>query len=86
MEESGLPSFDMSNAVGLVAPRGTPEAVITRLAEAATRATADPAVHETFVQNGAELRGLPAEDYARYVHAERARFAEVIRVTGVRLE
>jgi tripartite-type tricarboxylate transporter receptor subunit TctC len=86
MEEAGLAGFDMSNAVGLVAPRGTPEAVIARLAEAAGHAAADPMVRETFARSGAEVLSIPAEDYARYVRAERARFAEVIRATGVALE
>jgi tripartite-type tricarboxylate transporter receptor subunit TctC len=86
MQEAGLPGFDMSNAVGLVAPRGTPEAVIARLNAAARLAVADAGVRDTFLRNGAETIGSSPEEYASYTQAERARFAEVIRTTGVSLE
>jgi tripartite-type tricarboxylate transporter receptor subunit TctC len=86
MEEAGLPGFDMSNAVGLVAPRGTPEPVIARLNAAANAAVADAGVRETFLRNGAETVGTGPQEYAAYTRAERARFAEVIRTTGVTLE
>lgn len=86
MQEAGLQGFDMSNAVGLVAPSGTPAEVIARLNAAANAAVADAGVRETFLRNGAETIGSTPEDYAKYVRAERARFAEVIRTTGVSLD
>lgn len=76
----------MSNAVGLVAPRATPEAAIARLAEAADHATSDAGVRDVFARNGAEVAGAKAEAYARYVQEERARFAEIIGATGITLE
>ena len=86
MEEAGLPGFDISNAVGLVAPRGTPEPVVARLNAVANAAVADAGVRDTFLRNGAEIIGSSPQEYAAYTRAERARFAEVIRATGVSLE
>jgi tripartite-type tricarboxylate transporter receptor subunit TctC len=86
MEEAGLPGFDMSNAVGLVAPRGTPEPVVARLNAAANLAVADAGVRDTFLRNGAETIGSSPQGYSAYTRAERARFAEVIRATGVSLD
>jgi tripartite-type tricarboxylate transporter receptor subunit TctC len=85
-EEAGLPGFDMSNAVGLVAPRGTPEPVVARLNAAANLAVADAGVRDTFLRNGAETIGSSPQGYSAYTRAERARFAEVIRATGVSLD
>jgi tripartite-type tricarboxylate transporter receptor subunit TctC len=76
----------MSNAVGLVAPRGTPAAVIARLSAAALSAAADAGLRDTFERNGAEIVGSGAEEYASYVRAERERFAAVIRETGGTLD
>ena len=86
MEEAGLPGFDMSNVVGLVAPRGTLEPVIAHLNAAANLAVADAGVRDTFLRNGAATIGSSPREYSAYTRAERARFAEVIRATGVSLD
>lgn len=86
LEESGLPGFDTSNTVGLVAPRGTPPGIVARVNAAANAGLADPAVREVFRRNGADTLGSTPEGYAEYIRAERARFAEVIRLTGLRLD
>jgi tripartite-type tricarboxylate transporter receptor subunit TctC len=86
MDEVGLAGFDMSNAVGLVAPRGTPEAVIAALNAAANLAVADAGVREIFLRNGAEALGSTPQEFLAYTRSERARFAETIRQTGMRLD
>lgn len=86
MEEAGLQGFDMSNSVGLVAPRGTPEAVIATLNAAANLAAADAGVRDIFLRNGADALGSTPEEFLAYTRSERARFAETIRQTGMRLD
>ena len=86
MEEAGLQGFDMSNSVGLVAPRGTPEAVIVTLNAAANLAAADAGVRDIFLRNGADALGSTPEEFLAYTRSERARFAETIRQTGMRLD
>lgn len=86
LDEAGMPGFDMSNVVGLVAPRGTPPAIIERLNAAAVAAVRHQRVREIFQRNGADTVGNTAEEYAAYTRAERERFAEVIRTTGFRAE
>ncbi len=86
LEELGLGDFDMANAVGIVAPRGTPPAVVQALNTAANAAAADPGVRNIFIANGADTLGSTPAEFLNYGRAQRARFAEVIRVTGIRLE
>ena len=86
MEEAGLQGFDMSNSVGIVAPRGTPEAVIATLNAAANLAAADAGVRDIFLRNGADALGSTPEEFLAYTRSERARFAETIRQTGMRLD
>jgi tripartite-type tricarboxylate transporter receptor subunit TctC len=85
LDEQGLAGFDMSNLVGLVAPRGTPEPVLDALSAAARRAAADAELRATFLRNGADAIGTTREEYARIIAAERARFVEVVRATGLRM-
>lgn len=82
-EELGLPGFDMSNSVGVAAPRGVPAEVITSLNAAVNRAMSDPQVRRIFIDNGAEPVTGTAEEYKAFITAESARMREVIRIAGV---
>ena len=86
LAEAGFPGFDMSNTVGIVAPRGTPPAMVATLNAASRRAAADPEVRRIFLANGAEPVGSTIEEYAAFIRAERTRLREVVRATGIRME
>jgi tripartite-type tricarboxylate transporter receptor subunit TctC len=86
LEESGFPGFDMSNTVGIVGPRGLSPALVAQLNAAANRALADAEVRRIFLANGAEPVGSSVDRYAAFIRAERERFREVVRLTGIRME
>lgn len=86
LEERGFPGFDLSNSVGIVAPRGTAREIILALHEATNRVVADPLVRRVFVDNGAEPLRASLEGYADFLRRERDRMREVVRVTGVPTE
>jgi tripartite-type tricarboxylate transporter receptor subunit TctC len=86
LEEGGIAGFDMSNAVGLVVPRGTPPEAIGRLNAAANAALTRPEVRRIFVENGAEPLGSSVEGHATYVRQERERYREWIRLTGITMD
>jgi tripartite-type tricarboxylate transporter receptor subunit TctC len=67
-------------------PARTPRAVVERL-NAATNATlADPAVRGRIEAVRARPRGGSAEDFAAFIRAENAKWAEVIRRAGAQAE
>jgi len=86
LEELGFPGFDLSNSVGIVAPRGTPREIIATLHDAINRAVADPSVRRVFIDNGAEPLRAGLDGYADFLRRERARMQEVVRVTGIPAE
>jgi tripartite-type tricarboxylate transporter receptor subunit TctC len=82
--ESALPGFASLNWGGLVAPRGTPVAVIARLDEAMRETLRDPATVEIFARNGlAPLIG-GSEDFRAQWEADRRRWEPVVRESGAR--
>jgi tripartite-type tricarboxylate transporter receptor subunit TctC len=85
LDEAGIPDFDMSNAVGLVAPKGTPRPILETLNRAANQAVADPEVKQIFNMNGAETRGSTIEEHVAFIESERRRYEEVLRATGIRM-
>jgi tripartite-type tricarboxylate transporter receptor subunit TctC len=55
VDEAGLPGFYVATWNGLLAPKGTPSSIITKLNEAAVVAMADPAVRKLLIDLGQEL-------------------------------
>ncbi|HKS86426.1 MAG TPA: tripartite tricarboxylate transporter substrate-binding protein [Pseudolabrys sp.] len=80
--EQGLPQFDCAPFYALFAPKGTPRAVIDRLADALDKGLSEPAVQKRFADLGAEIaepgrRGPKA--LAELVHNEIARLTPILK-------
>ncbi len=86
MREQGLPGFTATVWWGLVAPAGTPPAVVERLNQAANKALADPAVRQQLSQVGVTISaGTPAA-FGDFIRSETATWAAVIRKANVRAD
>ena len=84
--EFGLPDFIASAWFAVMAPPGTPAAVVTRLNTATNDVLKMPDVRERFLAQGAEaIGGTPAE-LAAFLNAERARWKKVIDTANVKLD
>ncbi len=84
--EAGMPQLISSVWFGLVGPPGTPKAVVDRLNAEVTKLLADPAFRKRLGDIGAEpLTGGPAE-FAKRLAEEYARWGEVVKLSGARIE
>lgn len=85
--EAGLPDFVTGAWFGLFAPAGTPEPIVRRLAAAMAEMTGpNGTLIGRLAELGAEpLHAGPAE-FAAFVRAEAARWAEIVRRSGARLD
>jgi tripartite-type tricarboxylate transporter receptor subunit TctC len=82
MAEAGMIDFDTSLWFGLLAPAGTPRAVVERLAAAAHEAMRAPDAVEALRKQGYEpLEGGP-DEFTAFFHREIARWSEVARAAG----
>jgi tripartite-type tricarboxylate transporter receptor subunit TctC len=77
--EAGLPAYNVSNWFGLMAPKGTPPAVLTYLQQNVEKVLAQPEVKEKLLAQGASPVGNSPADAARYVRAETELWNRVIR-------
>ena len=84
--ESALPGFDISTWFGIFAPAGTPNSVVLKLNEEFVRAIKLPDIKEKLDAMGAEAVGGSPEEFAVYVRSEAAKYAEVIRRSGARVD
>ena len=68
---------------GLMAPAGTPPAVITKLNAAMNKTLADPALRTKLEENGAIVMEGSPEDFANFMQKDYARWGEVIKKAGI---
>ena len=84
--ESGLPGFEASSWFGLLAPAGTPPAIIAKInAEVATW-LASPEGKEKLASIGANAAGGSPDDFARHIQAETAKWAKVVKESGAKVD
>jgi tripartite-type tricarboxylate transporter receptor subunit TctC len=84
--EQGFPDIVADNWFGLLAPAGTPEAVIVTLNHAVVAALSEPSLKEDFARAGAlPVPQSPAE-FRAYIASEEARWAEVIKRAKIQPE
>jgi tripartite-type tricarboxylate transporter receptor subunit TctC len=84
--ELGHPEVAVSLWYGLLAPAGTPEAVIEKLNRETTRALGAPEVREKLLAQGAEPMPGSTQQFAAFMQAERAKWAPVVKQAGVKLD
>lgn len=81
-----VPGFEAANWFGVLAPRGTPDGVVSKLAQAIARAMQADDVKRRFVKDGADAIGSTSTAFAELIRVETKRWAEVVRVSGARID
>jgi tripartite-type tricarboxylate transporter receptor subunit TctC len=84
--ESGYPGFYADAWSGLFAPRGTPKAVVDKLALEVQRILRLPEVRERLAGLGAEPVGSTPAEFAAHVGREIAKWAVVVKASGARAD
>ncbi|NBY69610.1 MAG: tripartite tricarboxylate transporter substrate binding protein [Betaproteobacteria bacterium] len=85
LSESGLTGYDSTGWFGLVAPAGTPAAIIQRLNTEFTAALNDEAIKTQMRQSGMEPVATTTEGLDAYIKSETQKWAKVIRQANIKL-
>ena len=86
MIEAGVPGYQASTAFGVLAPAGTPRAIIARLNREIVTILRAPDLIERFAGLGLEAVGSTPEEYAEHLRAELAQYSKLIKSIGLKLE
>jgi len=81
-----LPGYEATAWQGLFAPAGTPRPVVDRLAGEVKRILELPEVVSSLTAVGAEPAAMPPDAFAAFTRTERAKWKEVVRVSGTRID
>lgn len=85
-EEQGLKALQIGSWNALLAPVGTPQPRLDRLASALGEVLTDPAVRARFQTLGIDAMPPGAEAYRRHVEAETARWSQVVSAARIKVE
>jgi tripartite-type tricarboxylate transporter receptor subunit TctC len=86
LQETGIPNFDVSQWYGLFAPVGTPRPVIDRIHHEVVEILKTAEMQKRMAGDGADGVGSTPAEFADYVKAESARWAEVIKKSNIRAD
>jgi tripartite-type tricarboxylate transporter receptor subunit TctC len=84
--ESGLPGFDAVLTYGLLAPVGTPKAIVARLNHELRSALATEEVKQRLQQEGADPMPTSPEEHAAVIDREETKWSALIRSAGLKAE
>jgi tripartite-type tricarboxylate transporter receptor subunit TctC len=84
--EQGVPGYETGTWQGVLAPKGTPDAIVQRLNAEFVRAIRNPDVRAKLAGQGAEIVTMAPADDDRFFEKERARWAKVVQQAGIRAE
>jgi len=86
ISESALPGYDFSSWYGLMVPAGTPQPVIGRLHDETVKALKLPDLQQRLASEGCDAVGSTPEQLAAYIKSEMARWAKVVKASGMQAE
>lgn len=86
LDEQGVKGFDMNTWTGLVAPAGTPPAILDRMNSEAVKALKTPEVQQRLNEMGFVGVGNSREQFGAYIKSELAKWATAVKISGARIE
>ncbi len=84
--ESGVPDYVVLTYIGVVAPAGTPQDIVTKLNSVINESLASPQVAAAFAKLGAEVRPGPPQAFAAFLAAETQKWSQVAKTANIKLE
>lgn len=86
VHESGLPGYESISWWGIMAPAGTPAAVLAKLQKEIARIMSLPDVKQLVLTQGAEPWLLGPQEFMDFVRAETVLYARIVREAGIKVE
>jgi tripartite-type tricarboxylate transporter receptor subunit TctC len=86
LQEQGVKGFDINGWYAILAPAGTPKAIVLRLSQEIAQAVAEPKLKEQLAASGYVPVGSTPEQLGQHIDRERVRWAQVVKESGAKVE
>jgi tripartite-type tricarboxylate transporter receptor subunit TctC len=84
--EAGVPGYEASNWIGLVATAGTPEPIVARLHKDISEILDSPEVQKLFASEGADIVHMSTAQFGAYIHSETDKWGRVVKQAGIKAQ
>lgn len=84
ISESGVPGYEATIWLGVMAPAGTPRPIVDRLNGEITKITGRPDTRKLWQEQGALPMSMSPQEFERYLNGDIAKWAKVVKVSGAR--
>lgn len=86
VSEAGVPGYEAVIWLGVLAPKGTPPAVVNKLNAEITKIANRPEVRAEWAKQGAVAMTMPPDEFARYVADDIVKWEKVVKVSGAKVD
>jgi len=84
--ESGYPGFQVDNMYGVLAPHGTPPEIVKKLHDDIVKVVHTPEMKKALEGATIDIVANTPEEFARYIESEYAKWAQVVKASGAKVE
>jgi len=84
--EAGVPGYEATIWLGLMAPAGTPRPVLEKLNAEVNKIINAPDVKETWGKQGAVPMGMSVDEFGKFLHEDIAKWSKLVRATGMKVD
>ncbi|HEY4921439.1 MAG TPA: tripartite tricarboxylate transporter substrate binding protein [Xanthobacteraceae bacterium] len=84
--EAGVPGYEATIWVGIMAPKGTPQAIVDRLNAEINKAIDRPEVRKMWAEQGAVPMAMTPAEFGAYLEKDIAKWANVVKTANIKIE
>jgi len=84
VSEAGVPGYDAIIWLGLMAPAGTPKAIVDKLNAEVRRIVNDPETKAAWEKQGAIPMSMTSEEFGRYMREDIEKWARIVKISGAK--
>jgi tripartite-type tricarboxylate transporter receptor subunit TctC len=86
MQEAGVAGYEANNWWGVLAPAGTPPAIVNRLNKEIAVVLAKPEIQKTFESQGADTLTMSPAEFTKFINTETAKWAKVVKAANIKAQ
>ena len=86
IDEAGVPGYEANQWWGLLAPAGTPPAIISRLHQALSEVQDLPQVQQQFEKEGTSVKKMSPVEFGQFIESEMKKWERVVKQAGIKAE
>jgi len=86
LAEAGLPGYEATIWLGLMAPKGTPPAIVQQLNDAVSKIVSQPDVNQLWTKQGAVAMKMNPQEFDKYMREDIEKWARVIKSAGIKVD